>query len=137
MNGDRVFVDTNVFIYLYTDSEPLKQKRASDAMAGNICHTGLININETITVLSKKFHRKHGEIVRVLESIAKTTKIISLELRSVTPALRIMDRYGYSYYDSLVIALALETNCSRLLTEDMQHGQVIDGRLTLDNVFNA
>ena len=50
-------------------------------------------------------------------------------------ALGIHERYGYAYYDSLMIASALEHNCQHLLTEDMAGGQVIEGRLTIQNIF--
>ena len=48
-------------------------------------------------------------------------------------AIEIKHRYQYSYWDSLIIASALESNCSILYSEDMHHGQVIEGRLTIQN----
>ena len=42
--------------------------------------------------------------------------------------------YGFSFYDSLIVAAALEAGCSRLYTEDMQHGQQIHS-LTIQNPF--
>ena len=50
--------------------------------------------------------------------------------------LDIQDRYHYSFYDSLIIAAALEAGCARLLSEDMQDGQRIDS-LTIVNPFNS
>ena len=49
-------------------------------------------------------------------------------------ALDIQLRYRFSFYDSLIIAAALEAGCSRLYSEDMQHGQRIHG-LTIENPF--
>jgi predicted nucleic acid-binding protein len=51
-------------------------------------------------------------------------------------ALEIHERYHYSYYDSLIVAAALEAGCTRLFTEDMQDGQRIDG-MTIRNPFTA
>jgi predicted nucleic acid-binding protein len=45
-----------------------------------------------------------------------------------------LDRYGFHFYDSLIVAAALEAGCSRLFSEDLQHGQRIDG-LTVENPF--
>ena len=42
---------------------------------------------------------------------------------------------GFSFWDSLIIKAALETGCDTIYTEDMQHGQVIEGRLTIVNPF--
>lgn len=43
-------------------------------------------------------------------------------------------RYGFSFYDALIVAAALESGCTRLYTEDLQHGQEIDG-LVIENPF--
>ncbi|HEY6491036.1 MAG: hypothetical protein WCC26_16940 [Terracidiphilus sp.] len=42
--------------------------------------------------------------------------------------------HGYTYWDSLALRCALVSGCKVLLTEDMQHGQVIDG-LRIVNPF--
>ena len=49
-------------------------------------------------------------------------------------ALEIQARYRYGFYDSLIIAAALEAGCQRLLSEDMQHGQQIE-HLRIVNPF--
>jgi len=49
-------------------------------------------------------------------------------------ALEIKPRYGYSFYDSLIIAAALTAGCRRVYSEDLQHGQRI-GQLTIVNPF--
>ena len=46
----------------------------------------------------------------------------------------LQSRYGFSYYDALIVAAALESGCTRLYTEDLQHGQQIDG-LAIENLF--
>lgn len=49
-------------------------------------------------------------------------------------ALELRRRYQFPFYDALVVAGALEAGCTRLLTEDLQHGQQLDG-LTIENPF--
>ena len=44
-------------------------------------------------------------------------------------------QYGYSTYDSLILAAALASTCGTLYSEDMQHGQIIRGKLTIINPF--
>jgi len=53
----------------------------------------------------------------------------------VETAWMLLDRYWFSYFDSLILASALTANCQILYSEDFQHGQVIDGRLTIINPF--
>lgn len=61
--------------------------------------------------------------------------MVTVDSAVIVEAMRIETRYGFSWWDSLIIAAALRANCDMLYTEDMQHGQVIDGRLTLVNPF--
>lgn len=46
-------------------------------------------------------------------------------------------RYALSWFDSLIVAAAIETGCETLLTEDMQDGLVVDGTLTIVNPFRS
>jgi predicted nucleic acid-binding protein len=50
-------------------------------------------------------------------------------------ALALVERYGFSFYDALLIAAALHAGCSRLYSEDLQHGQLIDRQLRILNPF--
>jgi predicted nucleic acid-binding protein len=49
--------------------------------------------------------------------------------------LTVMERYRFSFYDSLIIATALEASCTTLYSEDMQHGQLIENKLLIINPF--
>jgi predicted nucleic acid-binding protein len=62
-----------------------------------------------------------------------TVELVTLP--TVHVALDIRERYGFSWYDSLIVAAALESNCDLLYSEDMQHGQIIEGRLSIVNPF--
>jgi predicted nucleic acid-binding protein len=46
-----------------------------------------------------------------------------------------MGLYSLQFYDALIIATALEHGCHTLITEDMQHGLVVEERLTINNPF--
>ena len=49
--------------------------------------------------------------------------------------MRIAERDGIAFYDALIVAAALAAGCATLLTEDMQDGSVVEGRLTIRNPF--
>jgi predicted nucleic acid-binding protein len=61
---------------------------------------------------------------------------LPLTLDTHRAALRICARYGFSVYDGLILAAAVEARCSRLLTEDLEHGQVVEG-VRIENPFLA
>jgi predicted nucleic acid-binding protein len=46
-----------------------------------------------------------------------------------------MGKYRFSYWDSLILAAALESTCSFVYSEDLQDGQRIENRLTVINPF--
>jgi len=46
------------------------------------------------------------------------------------------EKYGLSIYDAMIVAAALLADCRVIVSEDMQHGQVIEGRLTIRNPFH-
>ncbi len=60
---------------------------------------------------------------------------MTLSLRTVSLAMDLAEKYRYTYFDSLILASALEANCESLYSEDLQHGQVIDQRLRIINPF--
>jgi len=49
--------------------------------------------------------------------------------------LSIAKKYKYSYYDSLVIATAIENDSVILYTEDMQQGHFIENKIKILNPF--
>ena len=61
--------------------------------------------------------------------------ILPVDLAAHDDALRIAERYGYSIFDALVIASALQAKSEMLWSEDMHHGMVVDGRLRIANPF--
>jgi predicted nucleic acid-binding protein len=131
---DLAFLDTNVLIYATLQPDP-RSEPARRLMA----RRGVISVqvlNEFANVAHRKLHRSWPEILTALKAI----RVLCQSPRSITTdthevALAIAARSGYQLYDALVIASALEARCTRLLSEDLQDGQVIDGRLTIQNPF--
>ncbi|TVR67355.1 MAG: PIN domain-containing protein [Candidatus Competibacteraceae bacterium] len=68
-----------------------------------------------------------------LHDILQFVSVGAMGLPVVETAWILLDRYRFSYFDSLILASALTANCEVLYSEDLQHGQVIDGRLTIIN----
>lgn len=61
--------------------------------------------------------------------------IVSFSSDTQIKAINIKDKYKFQYYDSLIIATALENGCNTLYTEDMQHNQIIENQLKIINPF--
>lgn len=133
MNEVAVFFDTNVVLYLLS-KDAAKADRAEELLAAG----GRISVqvlNEFASVATRKLRMPWPEIHDVLTQVRAICVVEPLTVNTHDRALQIAERYGVSFYDSLIVAAALIGGCSTLYSEDMQHGQIIEGKLTIRNPF--
>lgn len=131
----KAFLDTNIIIYCYSQDEPDKQHRARECAQENQSWISTQVLNETINTLKRKFSLDYRQIGAVVDELSQQSQIAVVSLNTIRKALEVAQRYQYSYFDSLIIASALEAECDRLYSEDLQDGQKIDNVLTLINPF--
>ncbi|MCK4763156.1 MAG: PIN domain-containing protein [Candidatus Aminicenantes bacterium] len=131
---DSVFFDTNVLIYNYSNEEEKKEKSINLA-AKNDGIISLQVINEFVNVLKKKFKKKGDEILDALAEIEASFTIRGFSLDLIKRAVSLSSKYEYSYFDCLIIASAIDSSCSILFTEDMQHNQLVEKKLRIINPF--
>jgi predicted nucleic acid-binding protein len=129
-----VFFDTNVFVYAIAQDDPRSQKAEELITEGGTVSVQVLS--EFVAVVRRKTKMPWIEIRLALDSI----KTLCPEPHPVTldthqAASAIAEKYSYNIYDSLIVASALDANCATLYSEDMQDGQVIEGRLTIRNPF--
>jgi predicted nucleic acid-binding protein len=131
----RVFIDTNVLVYLYSGDESAKKAAAMAALGnGTACVTTQV-LGELAHVLTKKFLLPTTKVQAVLHEVCGACEVHPVTPELVFAALRFREQTHYSFYDSLIIAGARMTGSAILYSEDMQHGQVIDGALTIQSPF--
>jgi len=134
--NDRVFLDANIIIYLYSDDEDEKRDAAYKILNGNKCVTSTQTLNESSNIWYKKYNLNKIIITKYLNEIESVCDdIMLIQRKTINHALIIKDRYGYSYYDCLMLASALEGNCDIIFTEDMNDGQFIEQKLKIINPF--
>ena len=129
--NDRYFLDTNIIIYSFDESDPVKQK-----IAQNLIETGLkVNhtivsyqvVQEFINVAIRKFTvpMSHRDCKLFADNVLSQFWEVYASRQLVNSALDISERWQYSFYDALIIASALEASCTVLYSEDLQHSQKI------------
>ena len=135
---DRFFLDTNIFVYTFDSREPKKRARAQDLVSDALTR-GVIShqvVQEFLNVATQKFANPLSEsdalvyLDRVLGPLCEVLPTLELYRHTIGLAAR----WKYSFYDSLIIAAALQSECTLLYTEDLQHGQEVEG-VTLTNPF--
>jgi predicted nucleic acid-binding protein len=139
MNG-KFFLDTNIFVYSFDHSSATKSGRASQLIGRAVTtRTGVISyqvVQEFFNLALRKFAKpmRPEDAEQYLGAVFRPLMTINSSQALYGEALRITQRYRFSWYDSLIIAAALEANCSILYSEDLQHGQKI-GDLRIENPF--
>jgi predicted nucleic acid-binding protein len=134
---DKVFFDTNILIYCYSIDEKEKQNIALELIeqyseASNISTQV---INELSNILFKKFKLSSLQIEEVILEIDNYLDITTFDLTTQLKALKIKEKYKLQFYDSLIIATAIENKCNVLYSEDMQDGLVVNKLLKIVNPF--
>ena len=127
------FLDTNILLYSLSN-DPAKRRRALRLLIDGPV-VSLQVLNEAANVMRRKLGFEIAAIREVLLRCLQESRLHPLAPSTLFSALDVAERYGFSHYDSLIVAAALESGCSILYSEDLQHGQVFDQRLTVINPF--
>ena len=135
-----IFVDTNVLIYAAgLHGEDDIRTRLARAIMGGHADLGMSvqvirEFFDASTRRARISHLSDEEAITFVDEWRKAVTMIDLTPALFDAAIAIRARYGYRYYDCEIIAAALSLGCDTLYSEDMQHGQIIDG-LTIINPF--
>lgn len=133
MKTDRPFFDTNVLLYLLSEDT-----RKADRAEAIIATGGTISVqvlNEFASVASRKLTMSYAEIRDALGTVRAVCKTQAVTVDTHELGLDIAERFGFSLYDSMIVSSALQSGCTILYSEDMQHGQEINAQLVITNPF--
>jgi predicted nucleic acid-binding protein len=126
----RSFFDTNILVYGDDASAPAKQRIALKLIGQHRFHrTGGISLQvlqEYFVAVTRKFKLDAG-IARQKVEVFSRFDVGEPRIEDILAAIDFHRLHRISYWDALVVRMAKQTGCIILLTEDLQHGQVIDG----------
>jgi predicted nucleic acid-binding protein len=138
---DRFFIDTNLLVYSRDASEPEKQQKAMKWMAclwhdksGRLSYQVLQEFYVTVT--HKLDPGLPVEIARMDVRSLVSWQPLSSSASVLERAWGIQDRYGLSWWDSLIVSAAQTAECRYLLTEDLQENQML-GEVKVVNPFET
>ncbi len=139
MNG-RYFLDTNVFIYSFDRSAPAKARRAAQLIRRAVeTRKGIISFQvaqEFFNVALRRFAQPMtaAEAEQYLSTVFRPLMAIHSSQVLYGEALRLCARYRLAWFDSVIVAAAMEGECGILYSEDLQHGQRF-GAVQIENPF--
>lgn len=126
-----VFVDTNVLVYSRDVAEPEKHRRARAWMAhlwatrrGRLSYQVLQEFYVTVT--EKLDPGLDREMARREVRSFIPWRPVAIDPRVLEGAWQVQDRHHLSWWDSLIAAAARAAGCAYLLSEDLQHDQLLD-----------
>jgi predicted nucleic acid-binding protein len=135
MNGADAFFDTSVVLYLLS-GDAGKADRAEELLeAGGIVSVQVLD--EFAAAAKRKLGLSWSDVREVLSTVRElcTTRPVTEEIHD--RGLEVAERYGFSLYDSMIVAAAQSAGCKTLYTEDLRDRQIIDGALTIRNPFRS
>jgi predicted nucleic acid-binding protein len=127
------FLDTNVLLYLLSADE-----RKADLAEEIVAQGGVISVqvlNEFASVATRKLGMSIPDVVEVLRAVRTMCRVVALDEATHDLGLRLAEHYALSIYDATIAAAADLAGCRHILSEDLQDGLRLEGRLRVRNPF--
>ena len=136
----RFFLDTNIFVYSFDRNAAAKSRRAEQLIRTALkTQKGIVSyqvVQEFFNVALQRFTKpmKADEAEQYFGTVFRPLLSIHSSPSLYLEAIHLQGRYRLPWYDSLIVAAAIQAQCELLLTEDLQHGQRF-GDLRIENPF--
>jgi predicted nucleic acid-binding protein len=130
-----IAIDSNIFLYALDTTLTTKGEIALHLILENDAVFSTQVLSEVVNVCHKRWKFSKEQLITVVEFLLRNCSLVGFDDTAVQKAHNLIKRYDFQYFDALIVSAALSTNCTILYTEDMHHGLVVDGVLTIINPF--
>ena len=135
MNQPRTFVDTNILLYSLSPSSDPKSSRANEVILALKSQMVVsTQVLQEFYAVSTRKRFVQPQVARSLVMELSEGEVVSTTATLISDAIDLSIVNGFSIWDSLIVQAAIQSRCSRLLTEDLQNGQMIKG-VRIENPF--
>jgi predicted nucleic acid-binding protein len=135
--SDKCFLDTNILVYSCIENENIKHEAALKLLMENRRNHLFVStqvLSELYSALTKN-GIKGAFVKKCIYDMASKFNIAIITFETIKLCIEIKERYGFSYWDSQVLAAAIENECSIVYSEDMRHDQIVNGSVKIVNPF--
>lgn len=129
------FLDTNVLVYAFSAQDAAKRTIARTLAEADGARVSTQVLSELCNVLARRFKVPVPDVRKHIRSISGACEVVPVTPAVVLDALRVMERFGYGFFDSQIVAAALACGASVLYSEDLQADQTVDGTLEIRSPF--
>lgn len=129
------FIDTNIWLYAFSSSQDQQKAQRAKLLLRQTTAIVLSTqvINEVSFNMLRKFHADEQDIRKLIRSLYRKYLVVELNRDILLHASDLRTAYHVSYWDSLIMASALEVGATTLYTEDMHDGLIVNNQLTIRN----
>ncbi len=142
MSIPQAFIDSNVWLYRFLadqDPDPQEDARKRSISIALTDAEGIAVstqvVNEVCSVLIKRAAFNEAQILNLIEAFEERCEIADLTIAGLKCAANLRTLYHLSFWDSLIVACAVQSDAPILYSEDMQHGLLVSGKLEIINPF--
>jgi predicted nucleic acid-binding protein len=132
--NDKIAIDTNVLIYIFDSSDDKKREIANAFLK----RTNMISsqvISEFLNVSKRLLKLPKSEVLGLCIKILENSTIIPVSKQTLVDSTLLIEKYDFQLFDSIIVASALQANCTVLYSEDMQHKLLVEKQLWILNPF--
>ncbi|MCA4896805.1 MAG: PIN domain-containing protein [Cytophagales bacterium] len=130
----KVFIDSNIIVYLVDNRSKEKTKKAQDFLSPDFFISTQV-ITENVNVCLKKLHLNKETTFDFARRILNRFRILQITEATLLKSFEISIKYQLSSWDSIITATAILNNCSIIYSEDMQDGLIVENSVTIINPF--
>jgi predicted nucleic acid-binding protein len=130
----KVFIDSNIIVYLVDNRSKEKTTKAQDFLSPDFFISTQV-IAENVNVCLKKLHLNKETTFDFARRILNRFRILQITEATLLKSFEISIKYQLSSWDSIIIATAILNNCSIIYSEDMQDGLIVENSVTIINPF--
>ena len=130
----KIALDTNILIYLYDDSDERK-RNISESLILDRPIIGSQVISEFLNVTKRLLKLPKNELMDKANKLFRVCEIVSMNQMTITKAKDLIIKYDFQLFDSLIVASALQANCTILYSEDLHHNLLVENQLRIINPF--
>lgn len=129
-----IAIDTNVLIYLHDSLSPKKREISKNLLADNPAISSQV-ISEYLNTTRRLLNISKEELLVNTSALFSDCPIIQVSPETLLFAASLVKKHHFQLFDAVMFASAKESGCKILYSEDMQHGLVVNKKLTILNPF--
>ncbi|NJL12550.1 MAG: PIN domain-containing protein [Microscillaceae bacterium] len=130
-------IDSNIILYVLDSDEASLKKQVALEIISTVPFFSSQSLSEVINVCHKRWKYDKVKLIGVANFLLINCTLVPITSQTVELTHHLLHKYHFQYFDSLIVAAALENDCKTLYSEDMQHELLVENSLSILNPFLA